>query len=331
MTRAALLVLISVAISAGQGKADHTRIFTGVTTAQASAAVRNAGQAVHILTVLFPTATSDVSSFTVRLEATHNLTDWFPISTDVTTAKAVGSSFAYSIVRANGTYPAVRVRYLTAHASLPLTAYYSSGAFPLGEFTLSTDRYLSASPLGGSGGGSGTGPQGPAGPAGPTGATGATGATGTNGSNGSNGAAGATGATGATGPTGPTGATGATGPTGPTGYDRVTWGLCANTNCTVATTITAPWVAVSALTIEKCYVQAGTAPTGSTLIVDINKSGTTIFSGTKLQLTAGSTSGTQTVFGTTSLAEGDTLTIDIDQVGSTIPGKDLYVTCRLRM
>lgn len=74
-------------------------------------------------------------------------------------------------------------------------------------------------------------------------------------------------------------------------------------------------------------IRVKTAPTGSALIVNIKKNGTTIFS-TKPQISAGATTGGSTaVFAGTnpSLSDGDVLTIDIDQVGSTEPGRDLTI------
>jgi hypothetical protein len=86
-------------------------------------------------------------------------------------------------------------------------------------------------------------------------------------------------------------------------------------------------VAPCTLTIVKVKVVVKTAPTGATLIVDVNKAGTTIFT-TQGNRPTIAISGTQADSGTpdvTALAEGDKLTIDIDQVGSTVAGADLTV------
>jgi hypothetical protein len=70
------------------------------------------------------------------------------------------------------------------------------------------------------------------------------------------------------------------------------------------------------------------APSGSTLVVDINKNATTILS-TKLSIDAGEktsvTAATPVVISGTSLADDDEITIDIDQVGSTFAGAGLKV------
>lgn len=84
-----------------------------------------------------------------------------------------------------------------------------------------------------------------------------------------------------------------------------------------------------AFTVTAVRASVTTAPTGSTLIVDINESGTTILS-TKLSIDAGektsTTAATAAVISDTSLADDAEITIDIDQVGSTIAGKGLKVT-----
>lgn len=71
-----------------------------------------------------------------------------------------------------------------------------------------------------------------------------------------------------------------------------------------------------------------TAPTGSTLIVDINEGGTTILS-TKLSIDASEktsvTAASAAVISDADLADDAEITIDIDQIGSTIAGKGLKV------
>lgn len=72
-----------------------------------------------------------------------------------------------------------------------------------------------------------------------------------------------------------------------------------------------------------------TAPTGSTLIVDINEGGSTIFS-TELSIDAtektSTTAGTAAVLSDTSIADDAEVTIDIVQVGSTVAGAGLKIT-----
>ena len=83
------------------------------------------------------------------------------------------------------------------------------------------------------------------------------------------------------------------------------------------------------LKIQSVRATLGTAPTGSSAIIDVHKNGTTIFTTQANRPTiaaSGNTSGKVTNHDVTSLANGDYLTVDIDQVGSTIPGADLTVS-----
>jgi hypothetical protein len=86
-------------------------------------------------------------------------------------------------------------------------------------------------------------------------------------------------------------------------------------------------------TIIKAYAYARTAPSGAALIFDINKNGTTIWTtqGNRLQIAANQNSGTQTSFDVTSLAEGDRLDWDIDQIGSSTPGSDITVEVKVQL
>lgn len=82
------------------------------------------------------------------------------------------------------------------------------------------------------------------------------------------------------------------------------------------------------MTITEIRLAVGVAPTGADLILDINKNGTTLYTtqGNRPTITAGNTSATATDPDVTSLAKGDVLTLDIDQVGSTVAGSNLAVT-----
>ena len=101
----------------------------------------------------------------------------------------------------------------------------------------------------------------------------------------------------------------------------------------VGTSLTIQGVAPRVLEITKAYASVKTAPTGANLVIDINKNGTSIWASTqanRLTVTAGNSSGTQTSFDTTALAEGDVITLDIDTVGSTIAGSDLVVLLKCK-
>ena len=78
-----------------------------------------------------------------------------------------------------------------------------------------------------------------------------------------------------------------------------------------------------AMTLTAVRSSAGVAPTGAALILDINANGSTILS-TKLSIDAGektsTTAATPPVISDTTLDDDAEITIDIDQVGSTIAG-----------
>lgn len=83
-----------------------------------------------------------------------------------------------------------------------------------------------------------------------------------------------------------------------------------------------------AYTIKSVRSSVNTAPTGAAILVDINKNGTTVFTtqGNRPSIAiSGNTSGLVTNMDVTSLAAGDYIQVDIDQVGSTIAGADLTV------
>jgi hypothetical protein len=81
------------------------------------------------------------------------------------------------------------------------------------------------------------------------------------------------------------------------------------------------------LTFSKVFLSAATAPTGSALIVDVNKGGTTIFTtqANRPQVAATANTGSTTTFDVTTWADGEYLTVDVDQVGSTVAGANLTI------
>jgi microcystin-dependent protein len=80
------------------------------------------------------------------------------------------------------------------------------------------------------------------------------------------------------------------------------------------------------LTISQVRISAGTAPTGSTLIVDLNQNGTTVFT-TQANRPAIAISGNTAVNAAApdvaTWAAGNYLTYDVDQIGSTVAGSNL--------
>jgi hypothetical protein len=84
-----------------------------------------------------------------------------------------------------------------------------------------------------------------------------------------------------------------------------------------------------AATLVAVRAAMNTAPTGSTAVFDINKNGATMLS-TKLSIDATEktsyTAATPVVISVSSLAIDDEITIDFDQVGSTVAGTGVKIT-----
>ncbi len=103
---------------------------------------------------------------------------------------------------------------------------------------------------------------------------------------------------------------------------------------TVATQIGAhAWTADANYTITQVRARVGTAPAGASLIVDVNKNGTTIFStqSNRPTIAAATTTDLADAINVTSLSSGDFLTTDVDQVGSTTAGSNLVVQIMLQV
>lgn len=83
--------------------------------------------------------------------------------------------------------------------------------------------------------------------------------------------------------------------------------------------------------ITSVRASVGTAPTGASLLVDINRNGTTIY-GTQANRPTIAASGNTATGGAASngsFTAGDYVTIDVDQVGSTVAGADLVVQIKV--
>jgi hypothetical protein len=113
----------------------------------------------------------------------------------------------------------------------------------------------------------------------------------------------------------------------PTGKVKTTLSFAVTGTLTTGTDKAPTLLAPCSLTITKVKLVVKTAPTGAAIIVDVNKNGTTIFTtqNNRPQIAIGATTGDSGTPDVTSLAEGDKLTIDIDQVGSGTAGADLTV------
>jgi hypothetical protein len=83
-----------------------------------------------------------------------------------------------------------------------------------------------------------------------------------------------------------------------------------------------------AFTLTAVRASVTTAPTGSTIIIDINESGTSVLS-TKLSIDASektsTTAASAAVISDASLADDAEITVDFDQVGSTVAGAGVKV------
>lgn len=103
--------------------------------------------------------------------------------------------------------------------------------------------------------------------------------------------------------------------------ERVSWTV---RGVAVAAANQMTWISPVSGTVGTIYAKVGTAPTDADLNIDINKNGTSIFS-TNLTIAASATTGNETP-STTAISAGDVLTLDVDQVGSTVAGgSDLWV------
>ncbi len=87
------------------------------------------------------------------------------------------------------------------------------------------------------------------------------------------------------------------------------------------------WPLATDYQIVAVVAAVGTDPTGANLIIDVNLNGTTMFTtqANRPTIVAGSQQSAITVPDVTALAPGDLLSMDIDQIGSSVAGSDLTV------
>lgn len=86
-------------------------------------------------------------------------------------------------------------------------------------------------------------------------------------------------------------------------------------------------------TILSVFAAINSPPTGSAILIDVNKNGSTIFAtqGNRPTIAQNANTSTGGNPDDTVIAEGDYLTWDIDQVGSSVAGVDLTVEVIVRM
>lgn len=80
-------------------------------------------------------------------------------------------------------------------------------------------------------------------------------------------------------------------------------------------------------TITAVRATVAEAPTGSSVVVDVNLNGTSIFgsAGDQPTIAPSETTNRVTSIATSTVADGDYLTVDVDSVGTSNPGADLVV------
>jgi hypothetical protein len=86
------------------------------------------------------------------------------------------------------------------------------------------------------------------------------------------------------------------------------------------------------LEIIEVEASVGVAPTGAAVIVDVNVDGTTVFTtqSNRPEIAISGFVDSSTTIEDDTHTDGQYLTVDIDQIGSTLPGEDLTVTVRYR-
>lgn len=87
----------------------------------------------------------------------------------------------------------------------------------------------------------------------------------------------------------------------------------------------------AAATIVSVAATVNTAPTGASIKVDVNKNGTTVFTtqANRPDIAAAGFASADAIPDVTALAAGDYISVDIDQIGSTVTGSDLSVIVEL--
>lgn len=124
------------------------------------------------------------------------------------------------------------------------------------------------------------------------------------------------------------GGPGATGSPGTNGTTEFSFSIPA---ALVVATGTMRWYLDRSYTIQNIIATVGTAPTGASVIFDVNKNGTTIFTtqGNRPTIVASGFSDLTSTPDVTSLVSGDYLTVDVDQVGSTLAGGQAVVRIKV--
>jgi hypothetical protein len=84
--------------------------------------------------------------------------------------------------------------------------------------------------------------------------------------------------------------------------------------------------------IEDIRAFAGTAPVGASLIFDVNKNGTTLFTtqADRPTILAAAQASSSVKPAVTTVAAGDRLSVDVDQIGSGTAGSDVVIAISIK-
>lgn len=128
--------------------------------------------------------------------------------------------------------------------------------------------------------------------------------------------------------------TGSKGATGANGADGIGYTIQTFTAPGTLTVYTGKsrWYAPTEFDIDAITVSCGTAPVGSSIVVDININGASIFTNpaNRPSIFENNFFASSVNPDNTLLLQNEYLTVDIDQVGSTTAGSDLVVVLKLK-
>jgi hypothetical protein len=92
------------------------------------------------------------------------------------------------------------------------------------------------------------------------------------------------------------------------------------------------WSVPGPMTIDHVYLRCKDTPSGGSIIVDVNKNGSTIFAtqSNRPKIVPGDKAGASGTPDTTSVTTNDYLTADVDDIGSTFAGTNLTIHVRCK-
>lgn len=115
-------------------------------------------------------------------------------------------------------------------------------------------------------------------------------------------------------------------------YDVAVFGIALEEPLIAGNDVCPHYIAAFSGPFIKCYAKIKQAATGSPVLIDINLNGIeSIFGDNKLTIPVNDLSViTHTTFNLPNINEGDFLTLDVDQAGSSVPGSTLVVKLKFR-